>query len=61
MKELAEYQNSIKAGNKDRTLAKAGMEWANNMLGDKQVGALAGVASGGSTLPVTAAVMGKTS
>lgn len=59
VKELAEYQNSIKAGNKDRTLAKAGMEWANNMLGDKQVGALAGVASGGSTLPVTAAVMGK--
>ncbi len=59
VKELAEYQNSIKAGSKDRTLAKAGMEWANNMLGDKTVGALAGVASGGSTLPVTAAVMGR--
>lgn len=59
VKELTEYQNSIKAGRKDRTLAKAGMEWANNMLGDKQVGALVGVASGGSTIPVTAAVMGK--
>lgn len=59
VKELTEYQSSIKARRKDRTLAKAGMEWANNMLGDKQVGALAGVASGGSTLPVTVAVMGK--
>lgn len=59
VKELGEYQGQIKAGNKDRTLAKAGMEWANQMVADKTIGAMSAVASGGHTLPITAAVMSK--
>jgi hypothetical protein len=57
--ELADYQATIKAGSKDRTLAKAGMEWTNKVLGDKTVGAVAAFSTGGGSIPATAAVMGR--
>lgn len=59
VKELADYQASIKAGSKDRTLAKAGMEWTNKLLADKQVGAVAAITTGGGSIPATATIMGK--
>jgi hypothetical protein len=59
VKELTEYQSQVKAGAKDRTLAKAGVEWANKMVADKTVGAFAGIASGGHSVPLTGAVIAK--
>jgi len=59
VKELIEYQGNVKAGSKDRTLAKAGMEWTNKVLGDKTVGAVAAFSTGGGSIPATVAIMSR--